>query len=150
MSDAKDPPKFLEAINPHKKPNIINMKSNTIINTCNKVPTHTINTDSLFSKSVGAVTNKKNYAERAVDTFDNQDYYGHKNSCIPPPQKLSGGYNKENCIESTLYDAKPSAKNYDKDQFNIINPYKKKRSPKLSTSTSGEDVYCNFLHILQC
>ena len=40
MSDAKDPPKFLEAINPYKKPNIINMKSNTIINTCDKVPTN--------------------------------------------------------------------------------------------------------------
>ena len=59
MSDAKDPPKFLAAINPYKKPNIINEKPNTIINPCKKVPTHAVNTDSLFSKSVGAVTNRK-------------------------------------------------------------------------------------------
>ena len=73
-----DPPKFLEAINPYKKTNIINMKSNTIINTCDKAHTNEIKADSLFSKSVGAVTNKKNYAERAVDVVDNQECCGCK------------------------------------------------------------------------
>ena len=47
-------------------------KTKTITNPYKKGPTHQANTGSLFAKSVGAVTNRKNYAERPVDPVDDQ------------------------------------------------------------------------------
>ena len=53
IADTKDPPKLLVAINPYKKLKTINKEPSTIINPYKKVPTHAVNTGSLFSKSVG-------------------------------------------------------------------------------------------------
>ena len=84
-----------------------------------KGPAHHVDTYTLFSKTIGTVSNRKNRAERAVDPTDDPNYYGCNCSFIPLAAKPSAkGINKDDGFAEdhrnapTACNAKPSAKNY--------------------------------------